>query len=227
MKNTYKQICLTAFLICLTVIFSFAQENARPYTCGFITKDLSELKENYQRYSHLGVQAGETVASVGASNGYVEVQLSCFVDNVNWTLQDIDTGCLNPNELEKVIAHHESLTGKKINANFEIVIGTESKTNLLLATYDRVLLVNVFHEISQPNRKDVLIDIYAALKENGFVNIMERMGTKPGQKHGDCGHIKLLEPDFVEEMKSYGFEFVAKAMPTKKSAVTFYSFKKI
>jgi hypothetical protein len=61
------------FIVALTVFFNatnvLGQKKVRPYKCGFISKDLSELTNNYQNLArHLGVQNGEMVASVGASN---------------------------------------------------------------------------------------------------------------------------------------------------------------
>jgi|LakMenE01Jun11ns_1017448.scaffolds.fasta_scaffold9629915_1 hypothetical protein len=217
------------FIVALTVFFNatnvLGQKKVRPYKCGFISKDLSELTNNYQNLArHLGVQNGEMVASVGASNGYVEVQISSFVDSVHWTLQDIDTACLNYKNLSQVIDYHEKLINRKLNGSFDIVIGSVSRTNLPSQSYDRILLVNVFHELSA--KKPIMLDISNSLRDNGRVVIMERMATKSGQKHGDCGHPKLLESEFIHEMTSYGFELVTKVIPSKKAASTFYTFKK-
>jgi hypothetical protein len=38
---------------------------------------------------------------VGASNGAIEAQISVFIDSINWTIQDIDSSCLNRKNLDK------------------------------------------------------------------------------------------------------------------------------
>ena len=220
-KYFYLIVALTVFVSTTDVL---GQKKPRPYKCGFISKDFSELAENYQNFSrHLGVRQGEIVASVGASNGHVEVQVSSFIDSVHWTIQDIDTACLNSKELNKVISYHEKLTNKKLNGTFDIVIGNISRTNLPIQHFDRILLVNVFHEL--PDKKSIMLDIHSSLKAQGLVVVMERMGTKSGQKHGDCGHPKLVESEFIAEMATYGFELLTKVLPAKKSASTFYTFR--
>jgi len=216
---------IVALTVVLTTTTVLGQKEAKPYKCGFITKDLSELTKNYQTFwRHLGVQHGEIVASVGASNGYIEVQTSAFVDSVHWTLQDIDTACLNYKELNQVISYHEKLIDRKLNGIFDIVIGNVSSTNLPRQNYDRILLVNVFHELSA--KRLIMLDISNSLRDNGHVVIMERMATKSGHRHGDCGHPKLLESEFIHEMTTYGFELVTKVVPYKKAASTYYTFKK-
>lgn len=171
----------------------------------------------------LGVQQGEVVASVGAGNGYIEAQISCFVPNVSWTLQDIDSGCLNEEEFQKVKAYHERLLGSSIQGTFTLVLGEEEQTNLLRNTYDRVILVNVYHELS--GRKPMMEDIYGALKANGVVVMMERMAKKPGERHGDCKQPKLLETELLIEMDSFGF-VTASPLPNDTNVLSYYTFKK-
>jgi len=224
-KMTYKYIYLiVALTVCISTTAVLGQKEPKPYKCGFIPKDFSELTENYQSfYRHLGVRQGEIVASVGASNGYVEVQISSFIDSIYWTIQDIDTACLNYKELNKVINYHEKLINKRLNGTFDIVIGNISRTNLPIQHFDRILLVNVFHELS--DKKSIMLEIHNSLKEHGLVVVMERMATKSGQNHGDCGHPKLVESEFIAEMTTYGFDLLTKVLPTKKSASTFYTFR--
>ena len=69
-------------------------------------------------------------------------------------------------------------------------------------------------------------DIRKMLKPEGILVVMERMGRKPGEKHGDCHFPKLFEPDFLKEVKQHGFELHHKEMGEKMSNLIFYTFQK-
>ena len=126
----------------------FSQERGQPFKCGYGVKNKADLTRYFNDvYSNIEVKKDDYVASVGSSSGYVEALISLFVDSVNWTLQDIDTSCLNHSEVKKVISYYEEILPKKINSNFEIIIGTELQTNLPRGKFDKVILLNVFHEL--------------------------------------------------------------------------------
>jgi len=215
-------LVIAFMLVCVN---AFGQK-AKPYKCAFITKDFKEVKFNYNTFfKFLNVKKGESVASIGASSGYVEVQVAAIVDSVNWTLQDIDTSCLSKTNFEKLLRYHEKLKGSFISGEFKLVAGTIHQTNLAQNAFDRILMINVYHEIS--DRKSIMNDIKAALKPDGEIVLMERMGTKHGQKHGDCGLTKLWEPEFLDEMEEFGFNQVHKDVPVAKfPSMVYYTFKK-
>lgn len=210
------------FVIILFPCFAVAQPPKSK--CGFFSKDSTTFREGYvSYYQHLGVQEGERVASVGAASGSVELTISSYVKNVFWTLQDIDTSCLNVRVFNKFKDYDEQLLNRKIEGDFEFVIGEEMSTRLPREQYDRILLVNVYHELTE--REALMQDLKGALKQNGLVAIQERMATKRKQKHGDCGHPKLMETDFVEEMNRYGFILEKKIQAERMSQLCYFIFK--
>lgn len=197
-----------------------------PYKCGYVSKSFEVLQASYNNNSKLfDCKKGETIASVGASNGYVEAQIATFVDSIKWYIQDIDTACLSETELQKVIAYHEKLKGSKIIGNFTVVIGDVNKTNLPANTFDRILLANVYHELS--DRKSIMTDIYKKLKPDGIVVIMERMAKKRGIMHHDCNNLMLYEPDFINEMKSFSYTLIKNQSRAKSIFLRYYTFKKM
>lgn len=192
--------------------------------CGFFIKDSAAFREGYQKYyQHLGVKEGERVASVGAASGSVELNISSYVKNVTWTLQDIDTACLNVRVFNQFKDYDEQLLARKIEGDFDFVLGEEKSTRLPRNQYDRILLVNVYHELTE--REALMQDLKGALKENGVVAIQERMATKRKQKHGDCGHPKLMEAALVEEMDRFGFVLEKKTQAEQMSQLCYYVFK--
>jgi hypothetical protein len=126
------KIAITILLLgFLRPLISYGQQGTRPFLCGYYPKDPTGLINNYEHsLKYLGVKSGERVASVGASSGYNEVLISCFVEHITWTIQDIDSVCLNEKEFRKVKKYYEDLIEKPINSKFEIIMGESDKTNL-------------------------------------------------------------------------------------------------
>ncbi len=218
------------YYILLTLLFianynlAFAQKKERPFRCGFYSRDTIQFNKFYNStLQYIEIKKGERIASVGAQNGNVEIQLSLFIDSIQFTLQDIDTSCLNEVEIQKVKNYYETLVDKTISNKFDIVVGTETKTNLENNYYDRVLLLNVYHELS--DKKPMLEGIYACLKNKGSLVVMEKMGKRKGKKRHDCNHIMPFEPDFLAEMKAANFVLASKTTNAKNS-LTFYIFEK-
>ncbi len=218
-----KKVFYTFLILLFLLNVGYAQRKVKPYRCGYAPKDFTDLKTNFDNMtSQFGCKPGEKIASVGASNGAVEAQISVFIDSLDWTIQDIDTACLNRTEFKKVLDYHERLKGQPLKASFELVLGEQCKTNLQSDYYDRILLCNVYHELSNP--KCLVADIHTALKASGRLVVMELMATKIGQKKRDCGHRMLWEPDFVNDLNSLGFHLEEKL--TNKSVFTFFVFSK-
>ncbi len=199
-----------------------AQAIKKP-NCKILSTDLLDLPENYDRYHKcLGVNNGERVASVGAGYGRIELHVSLFVDSVKWTLQDIDTTCLSSARVRKSKRIYEKASGRQINSTFSTVLGRRDNTNLPEKTFDRITMVDTYHELS--SREAILQSVRAALKDSGKLVIMERMGNQAGDIHG-CGFPKILEPDLISDMRKYGFEFVSKVVPNEELDITYYTFK--
>ena len=213
---------LLPILFGLITIAVGAQTSNKP-NCKILGTDLSDLSENYNRYHKcLGVQKGETVASVGAGYARIELHVSLFVDSVKWTLQDIDTTCLAAARLRKSTKTYEKASRHHINSSFKTVLGRSDNTNLPENTFDRITMVDTYHELS--SRQAILQSIRASLKTSGQLVIMERMGNKEGDIHG-CGFPKVLEKDFIPEMLQYGFELESSVVPNDKLDITYYTFR--
>ncbi len=217
---------IIVFLWTFTVNGFSQSKIIRPYKCGYFFESLEGLQKSYNNNSiHFDCKKGETIASVGASDGYVEAQIATFIDSINWYIQDIDTACLNKKELNNVIAYHEKLKGSKIIGNFSLVIGDVHKTHLPENIFDRILLANVYHELS--DRKNMMTDIYKNLKPDGVVVIMERMAKRRGKWHRDCNNLMLYEPDFINEMKSFSYLVIKNEHSEKSSHIRYYTFRKM
>lgn len=195
----------------------------RPYEYGHYPKNYKDVMEEYERYHrYIGCKEGEMIASIGAGNGAKEVAISCVVEEIKWSLVEIDSARLY--EFHKVLSYHERLKDSQINAEFTLVIGTETSTTLSENTFDRVLLINVFHELEE--RQPIMSEIHKLLKPDGQLVIMERMANEPGQIHADCKHPKLVEPDMLNEIGESGFVLVGIFIAEKFSNLKYYTFKR-
>jgi ubiquinone/menaquinone biosynthesis C-methylase UbiE len=221
-----KHLLTTLILWSVFNISNFAQKPLKPFKCGYPTKDTTELKRFYKsNLSLIEVKNGERIASVGAMNGYQEVQIAIMRDSIDWTLQDIDTNCLNQTEFNKVFNYYEKMKGSPIIGKFSLLVGDETKTNLSENSYDRVLLINVYHELT--DKTAILNDIHRALKKNGRLVIMEAVAKKKGQKRRDCHHIRPWEPDFLKELEALHFKFIDRKRQNEKALLSFYTFESI
>lgn len=216
------KIPLSAFIQILCLVFILSCKSVhKPYNYKRFPDNFKDIQNDYESYYHLmSCQRGETIASIGSGNGIKEIQISCFIDEITWYLQDIDSSRLY--QFEEVLTYHESIIGSSINADFKLVLGTEKSTSLPPGTFDRILMFNVFHEIE--TRKGIMTEIHQLFNEGGELVIIERIGKTEGEIHGDCKYPKLLEPDFLNEMDDYGYTLKRKQLGEEMSNLMFYTF---
>ena len=121
----------------------------------------------------MGVRAGETVADVGAGNGYHVTRLSPLVGPTGKVLA------------EDVTPAYLADLGKRVAAlgNVTVVRGEAHDPRLPPASVDAAILVHMYHEVSQPF--GLLYNLAAAMKPGGRVGIIDaddipsRHGTPP------------------------------------------------
>ena len=117
----------------------------------------------------LDLKPGMTVADIGAGTGYMSLRMAKRVG---------PSGKVYANDLQPEMlrllrenAAHAQLT------NIETVLGTESDPKLPKAQLDLVLLVDVYHEFSQPQK--MLQKIREALKPDGRLVLLEYRKEDP------------------------------------------------
>lgn len=119
-----------------------------------------------------GILAGMTVADIGAGDGYYTIRLSQRVGPKGRVLaQDI-----MPRAIEKL--------GVRINRerldNVSIKLGAADDPRLPANSFDRVLMVHMYHEIEEPYA--FLWRLWPALRGNGEVIVVD--GNRPIAQHG-------------------------------------------
>ncbi len=117
----------------------------------------------------IGIARGATVADIGAGAGYFTWRLAERVG---------PTGKIYANDIEPAML---DLLRKNIGArrltNVETVLGAEDDPKLPAARMDLVLLVDVYHEFSQPQK--MLRKIRESLKPDGRLVLVEYRKEDP------------------------------------------------
>jgi ubiquinone/menaquinone biosynthesis C-methylase UbiE len=119
-----------------------------------------------------GVVPGMSVADIGAGEGYYTVKLAGRVGPKGRVVaQDIDAGALS-----RLGARAE----RDRLANVSIVLGTPDDPRLPSASFDRILMIHMYHEVAQPYA--FLWNIWPALKEGGQIGVVDL--DRPSDRHG-------------------------------------------
>ena len=129
-----------------------------------------DLEENPDRaIDVLKIEKGATVADVGAGSGYMTVKLSKKVGPQGKVYAtDIQQGMLD--------LLNKRLTKSKIT-NVTTVLGTQDDPRLPPDALDLVIMVDVYHELSQP--QIMLGKIRASLKSGGRLVLLEYRKEDP------------------------------------------------
>lgn len=119
-----------------------------------------------------GVKPGMSVADIGAGNGYYTVNLAARVGPTGRVLaQDIDPRAIRM--LGERIAREEL-------DNVSIITGMADDPRLPPASFDRIFLVHMYHEVTEPYA--FLWNMRGALKADGQIIVVE--SDRPTDRHG-------------------------------------------
>lgn len=155
-------------------------------------REREEAPEN--AINAMGVQPGMIVADVGAGTGYFTIRLAKRVGpNGKVYANDVQ-----PEMLDKIRSRSQELHLE----NIETVLGSEADPKLPAGKLDIVLLVDVYHELSQPQR--MLEAIRIALKPDGRLILLEYRKEDPTipirPDH------KMSIPEVRTELEAEGFK---------------------
>ena len=117
----------------------------------------------------LGLKAGDTVADIGAGTGYFSFRIAPLIGNGTVLAVDVQP------EMLAMIRARARTTGI---ANVEPVQGRPDNPSLPDASADLILMVDVYHEFSQPC--EMMRAVARALKQGGRVALIEYRAEDPG-----------------------------------------------
>lgn len=164
-------------------------------------REIEELPET--ALDKIGIKPDMTVADVGAGSGYFTVRLSRRVGPGGKVLAvDVQPEMLN--------ILRRRLTTEKIT-NVETILGSESDPRLPDRALDLILLVDVYHEFSQP--QTMLRKMKAALKDNGRLVLLEYRKEDPHIPIRSEHKMSVAEAKAEVEAEGYKLEKVLKDLP--------------
>lgn len=153
------------------------------------------LGESEDVMNQSDIRPGMTVADIGAGDGYYTVRLSQRVGGEGRVLaQDI---------LPQVIERLGDRIAREHLENVSIRLGAADDPRLPAGSFDRILMVHMYHEIEEPYA--FLWRLWPALRADGQVIVVD--GNRPIAQHG------TPLPQLICEFQAVGYrpvEFIEK-----------------
>jgi ubiquinone/menaquinone biosynthesis C-methylase UbiE len=174
----FRLSCLCLFLLALPL----AAQSEHPITGRRIAPTMSmsgadwldrserEMEENPEAaIEALKIEKGMYVADVGAGTGYFTIRMARRVG---------PTGRVYANDVQPdMLARLQDNVEKEHLNNVETVLGTQTDPKLPTGKLDLILLVDVYHEFSQPQH--MLQEMKKALKPDGRLVLVEYRKEDP------------------------------------------------
>ncbi|MFT5778796.1 MAG: tetratricopeptide (TPR) repeat protein [Crocinitomicaceae bacterium] len=204
----------------VTSVYSTHPE--RPFRYGF-PYERSEILSTFEdRFIAYGIKSGDVVAEIGAASGWLQGVFSVLSDSVTYYIQDIDTNVLNKKQFDAVIEHFSAQRITPQTNNFHFVLGTETGSNLEVATFDLIIINNTFHEFTEVG--PMMDDIITKLKPGGRLVISEAFANPDLKvRHGGCEKKAYTVATVEELLQSSGLYLTKMEFPeySTKNFLTF------
>jgi SAM-dependent methyltransferase len=191
-----KRFNIQLFALCFGIMLSMAQcrnipktESMQPYAGYPILDNIDSIKAELagRGIDTIIFKKGETVADIGAGNGYLEGMLSLFTDSVTFYIQDIDTTVCNQDSVKKVRDFYAGLKKGLYTNTFISVNGTDSTSNLPDNTFDKILMLYTYQYIKKPVA--FTHDLRKKLKKGGVFYVVN-------PQYGDYDNLEQQRRDY-------------------------------
>ena len=181
-KMSTRTIVATAFTLAMALSLAAQQTSVHPLSgrrfaqtmgaegADWLDRAERDIEEEPDRaIDVLKIEKGSTVADIGAGSGYMTVKLAKKVG---------PQGRVYANDIQPAMLEllNKRITKSKI-ANVSVVLGMQDDPRLPVETLDLVLMVDVYHELSQPQL--MLRHIRASLKPGGRLVLLEYRKEDP------------------------------------------------
>ena len=188
-----KKIIFLPFLLAASL--SFGQSLSKKQKRDSLTTAKFNIVNTF-----LNLSSTDNIADIGTGVGYSLIPIANHCPECKFIVEDIDSLSCSPKSLAKKISN----TGNKtIIKNFTFYYGTEKSTNLPSATFNKVLIFDVIHEMTY--KTEMLNDIKRILQKDGSIFIEEILVHKPVKKDNVCNYPFLTEVEFKKIMTDNNF----------------------
>jgi len=160
---------------------------------GWLERPEREKEENSSKLiGNMKINSKDVIADIGAGSGYHVFKLAPLANDGLIYAVDIQEEMLDAIRTKNTSIGYE---------NIKMVLGGEKSVNLPENSIDKILFVDVYHELSHPY--EIIDSIKKALKPEGKIFLIEYRGEDnrvPIKKLH-----KMTEAQAVKEMKAVGF----------------------
>lgn len=190
----------------------FSTHPSRPFKYGYAYSSKEECEEHKTKLEYFQIKNGDIIADVGAASGWKDGVFSVLLDSVTFYVEDIDTNLLNQDQLNKVVQHYSSLRSTPQTNKFQMVIGTNEKTNLPDSLFDKIIIDNAFHEFLYPRK--IIRDLTTKLKSGGQLIVAdETSNVYKTIKHSGCNIPAKKASIIINRFCNFGFSLTAMSTP--------------
>ncbi len=141
---------------------------------------------------NMDIESGDIIADIGAGSGYHVFKMAEIAEDGLVYAVDIQE------EMLAEINRKMEDTGIK---NIRPIKGSEKSVNLPENSVDKVLIVDVYHEISFP--KELMASLYSAMRKDAQLYLIEYRAEDASVPIKEIH--KMSEKQAVKEMKAAGF----------------------
>ena len=141
---------------------------------------------------NMSIKPTDVIADIGAGSGYHVFKMAPIASAGNVYAVDIQP------EMLKAMASNPKF---QKNSNIKLIQGSEKSVHLPDNTFDKILMVDVYHEFNFPF--EMMQSIHKAMKKDGEIYLIEYRGEDPSVPIKKFH--KMTEKQSVKEMKFAGF----------------------
>jgi 2-polyprenyl-3-methyl-5-hydroxy-6-metoxy-1,4-benzoquinol methylase len=164
---------------------------------GWLTRPTREQEEEpLKLLNSLKIKPGMTICDFGCGNGFHSLQLAKRVGPSG----RIDAIDIQPEMLEML----QERTGPRGLANIKPILATEDESGLSPGAYDMVLMVDVYHELSNP--AEILAEVRKSLKPDGRLVLVEF--REEDESVPILPLHKMSQVQVLKELEANGFKLV-------------------
>ena len=175
--------------------------------CGIFYKTMDALYiQKEKELDFYQFQSGQVIASIGAQCCHWEAAYAATTDSLTFYLEDIDTTYFKRSQADFAWHYYDSIRERPMTSQYKMIVGDERSTSLPENIFDKILIINSFHEFTY--QAEMLADIKKKLKSGGLLYIDEAMPKRPGQLHGICKKPMLTDEEMIAVFDKNGFEYV-------------------
>ncbi|HET6765850.1 MAG TPA: methyltransferase domain-containing protein [Chitinophagaceae bacterium] len=201
-----KPAVIAAFVLLVYTVAGQKMQTFKEH-CGSFYESMAHLyKIKQAELDFYQFKSGQTIASIGAQCCHIEAAYAATTDSITFYLEDIDSSKFKKEQADFAWSYYAKLRGRPMTSNYKMILGNEKSTSLPENLFDKILIINSFHEFTFAN--EMLADIKTKLKPGGILYIDEALPKKRGQLHGVCNHPMLTNEEIIAIFATHGFEYV-------------------